>query len=217
MKITRNKILLFIIAATAVMLFGGCSSEEKENNIESLLCPFLDDGELELLLGESSSGWVNPYIRNEDLFSAEDVVFVSDNPDVASIKFTEEKNGNFIYYQIDGVGIGDTYVYAQSYNGEVLSDKQHVIVTETITETVPDIVDKTVVETEKEAKSEVPIETTPETSTMSIPETDAETKSENAVFPETIVEAEPEKALTTYVLNTNTKKFTIRGVIQQRK
>lgn len=170
MKITRNKLLLFILTTAAVMLFGGCSSNVNENNIESFLCPFLDDGELELLLGENSVGWVNPYLRDEDLFSVEDVVFVSDNPDVVSIKFTEEKNGNFLYYQIDGVGIGDTYVYVQSYNGKVVSEKQHVTVIQKITEMETDVLGV---------------------------DSDAVTK--------TVTEAE--KAFTTYVLNTSTKKI----------
>ena len=164
-----------------------------EYNVESLSFVFTDD--VSLQVGEEkSSSYVTVSVRDRDSFSPEDVIFVSEDPNVATIEFKSDALTTFLYYRITAVGGGETYLYAKAKDGDAVSEKIHVIVegdpyvetVESQTETEPETVPETAPETT--------IETEPETASETVPETTAETAPETAVetAPETVTETEPE-------------------------
>lgn len=67
-------------------------------------------------------------VKSKNSFKPEDVIFVSDNPEVATITFVKA-NDNFLYFEIIGLSGGETNVYAMSADGNIRSDSIHVIVT----------------------------------------------------------------------------------------
>ena len=76
----------------------------------------------------TSPKWVLVDVVSRDEFSTDDVVFVSENPDIATIEFDSQALTVYLYYTITGVSKGTTYVYAKSSDGSVVSEKIKVTV-----------------------------------------------------------------------------------------
>lgn len=103
------------------------TSVEVSSNIKELTISSTRD--VTVKVGEkSSSSNVNAKVKKKDEFKPEDVVFVSDDPSVATIAFTKDALTTYLYFEITGVGAGETDVYAKSADGSVESEKIHVIV-----------------------------------------------------------------------------------------
>lgn len=86
-----------------------------------------------LKVGESySDGYVKADVRRNSDFSSDDVIFVSDNPDVATISLTKVSLSTYLYYEIVAVGPGETNVYVTSLDGSVVSETINVTVPEPI-------------------------------------------------------------------------------------
>lgn len=66
--------------------------------------------------------------EHDSLTWAEELVFVSEDPQIATIKYDAEADG--FQCRIDSVGIGETYIYIQTKDGSVQSNKLKVIVEE---------------------------------------------------------------------------------------
>ena len=99
---------------------------EVTGNIKKLEMLKKDDITLEV--GKKTSpSWVKPTVKDRNSFTVDDVVFVSDNPDVATISFDSEAI-SYLYYVITAVGPGETEVYAKSADGAVESEHIKVIV-----------------------------------------------------------------------------------------
>ena len=198
----KKKILkLCAVVLTALSLFGCAEITEGGGNITSFDCPELSGDELVMLPGEVSEGWVSPNMRDLDLFSPDDVVFVSEDENVAQIELEEVRADIFLCYKVTAVSVGETYVYAMTSDGSVLTPKQKVTVDsgdepetaeplETVpptTETVPETAPETAApETEPEPETKIETETEPETQ----PET--EPAPETTPEPEQILETPPE-------------------------
>lgn len=198
----KKKILkLCAVVLAALSLFGCAEITEGGGNITSFDCPELSGDELVMLPGEVSEGWVSPNMRDLDLFSPDEVVFVSEDESVAQIELEEVRADIFLCYKVTAVSVGETYVYAMTSDGSVLTPKQKVTVDsgdepetaeplETVpptTETVPETAPETAApETEPEPETKIETETEPETQ----PET--EPAPETTPEPEQILETPPE-------------------------
>ena len=77
---------------------------------------------------KNSSGYLNVTVKSRSRFTPEDVVFVSDDPAVAMISFSHDALTTNLYYEIIGVGAGETNVYATSKDGSIASEKLKVTV-----------------------------------------------------------------------------------------
>lgn len=186
----KKKILKLCAAVLAALSLFGCAEiTEGGGNITSFDCPELSGDELVMLPGETSEGWVSPNMRDLDLFSPDDVVFVSEDESVAQIELKEVRADIFLCYKVTAVSVGETYVYAMTTDGSVLTPKQKVMVdsgdepeTAEPLETVPPTPETAAPETEPETEIETEPETQPETEPA--PETTPE--------PEQILETPPE-------------------------
>lgn len=201
----KKKILkLCAVVLAALSLFGCAEITEGGGNITSFDCPELSGDELVMLPGEVSEGWVSPNMRDLDLFSPDEVVFVSEDESVAQIELEEVRADIFLCYKVTAVSVGETYVYAMTTDGSVLTPKQKVTVDsgdepETVEplETVPPMPETVAPETEPETEIETEPETQPETEPA--PETTPETEPESTVplpfelIPPPETEPEPEE------------------------
>ena len=186
----KKKILKLCAAVLAALSLFGCAEiTEGGGNITSFDCPELSGDELVMLPGETSEGWVSPNMRDLDLFSPDEVVFVSEDENVAQIELEEVRADIFLCYKVTAVSVGETYVYAMTTDGSVLTPKQKVMVdsgdepeTAEPLETVPPTPETAAPETEPETEIETEPETQPETEPA--PETTPE--------PEQILETPPE-------------------------
>ena len=201
----KKKILkLCAVVLAALSLFGCAEITEGGGNITSFDCPELSGDELVMLPGETSEGWVSPNMRDLDLFSPDEVFFVSEDESVAQIELEEVRADIFLCYKVTAVSVGETYVYAMTTDGSVLTPKQKVMVdsgdepeTAEPLETVPPTPETAAPETEPETEIETEPETQPETEPA--PETTPETEPESTVplpfelIPPPETEPEPEE------------------------
>ena len=200
----KKKLKLCAVVLAALSLFGCAEITEGGGNITSFDCPELSGDELVMLPGEVSEGWVSPNMRDLDLFSPDEVVFVSEDESVAQIELEEVRADIFLCYKVTAVSVGETYVYAMTTDGSVLTPKQKVTVDsgdepETVEplETVPPMPETVAPETEPETEIETEPETQPETEPA--PETTPETEPESTVplpfelIPPPETEPEPEE------------------------
>ena len=201
----KKKILKLCAAVLAALSLFGCAEiTEGGGNITSFDCPELSGDELVMLPGETSEGWVSPNMRDLDLFSPDEVVFVSEDESVAQIELEEVRADIFLCYKVTAVSVGETYVYAMTTDGSVLTPKQKVTVdsgdepeTAEPLETVPPTPETAAPETEPETEIETEPETQPETEPA--PETTPETEPESTValpfepIPQPETEPEPEE------------------------
>lgn len=202
----KKKILKLCAVVLAALSLFGCAeiTEGGGGNITSFDCPELSGDELVMLPGEVSEGWVSPNMRDLDLFSPDEVVFVSEDESVAQIELEEVRADIFLCYKVTAVSVGETYVYAMTTDGSVLTPKQKVMVdsgdepeTAEPLETVPPTPETAAPETEPETEIETEPETQPETEPA--PETTPETEPESTValpfelIPPPETEPEPEE------------------------
>lgn len=195
----KKKILKLCAAVLAALSLFGCAEiTEGGGNITSFDCPELSGDELVMLPGEVSEGWVSPNMRDLDLFSPDDVVFVSEDESVAQIELEEVRADIFLCYKVTAVSVGETYVYAMTTDGSVLTPKQKVTVdsgdepeTAEPLETVPPTPETVAV---YETAVHETAETAPETEIETEPETQPETEPapETTPEPEQILETPPE-------------------------
>ena len=197
----KKKILkLCAVVLSALSLFGCAKITQDGGNINSFDCPELSGDELVLLPGGTAEGWVSPNMRDLDLFSPDDVVFVSEDESVAQIELEEVRADIFLYYKVTAESVGETYVYAMTTDGSVLTPKQKVTVssgdepeTAEPLETVPPTPETAAPETATVSETAAP-ETEPETEAEpeTLPETEPEMETEPETLPETQPETEPE-------------------------
>ena len=146
----KNPIIVPIICLLGVVLMlvfafsGDDSPEETRNtstetvveetpvgNIKELKFTKTDD--ITVKVGKTESpGYLDVDVKSTRDFSTSDVVFVSDNPGVATITFTEDSLTTWLYFDIVGVSAGETDVYATTQDGSIKSEPIHVTVPEPI-------------------------------------------------------------------------------------
>jgi hypothetical protein len=106
-------------------------SESPASEIESL--SFTETNEIALKVGETASPGSLKISFSGDITS-EDVVFVSENPEIAEISLSEwdESDHTKMSVQITGIAGGETNVYATTEDGSVKSERIHVVVSEPV-------------------------------------------------------------------------------------
>lgn len=82
---------------------------------------------LEIVEGKSDSSNIRVDVKDRNAFSPDDIVFVSDNPEIATIEFDQDALTTYLYYNLYGIAPGETYVYAKSKDGAV--ESEHIKVT----------------------------------------------------------------------------------------
>lgn len=103
----------------------------KKSNIKELSLS-LGQKDTTLDVGGKYESYIIARVRDSKTFTPSDVEFFSNNPDVATVSFTENKASNYLYYEIVAVGSGETEVYAKSVDGQVESEHIKVTVPEPI-------------------------------------------------------------------------------------
>lgn len=100
---------------------------ETDTNIKEL--SFIKSGDQTVKIGETTSeSYVKVKLKDKNSFTSDDVIFVSEDPEIATIEFTKVSSTSYVYYKITGVAAGETYVYASSKDGSITSEKLKVIV-----------------------------------------------------------------------------------------
>lgn len=102
-----------------------------ESQITSNILSISDSAWDDIVLSkyDTKNMWFSLNVSSNYEFSVDDIMFVSDNPDIASITFDHLQNaGNYIFVNIDALSEGETDVYIVSSDGLVESDHVHVVV-----------------------------------------------------------------------------------------
>ncbi len=122
----------FLIFASALLIAlsscGSASTNESEPKYNIKELEFSSEKDVELKAGRKDTGYVLASVRDRDEFTPDDVIFVSENEEVATIEFTNDALTVYLYYDITGVGDGETYVYAKAAEGDAVSEKIRVVV-----------------------------------------------------------------------------------------
>lgn len=124
-----------IAAAWFIYLFiaylSSSTSSDPNKNVESI--SISRNSEITVKIGEKySEGQASVDVKSRSSFSPEDIVFVSENPQIATIAFTEQTLTTYLKYEVTGVSGGETYVYATNKDGSVSSQKLKVTVPQPI-------------------------------------------------------------------------------------
>ena len=103
------------------------NGSEVVGNISEITFSKMED--VTLKIGETySSGQVKVKVKKTNEFSPDDVKFISDDPNVATIEYTKSALTTTLYYDITAKGAGETTVFVASSDGSISSDKIKVIV-----------------------------------------------------------------------------------------
>ena len=91
---------------------------------------FVNGNELALREGESSSdGKIIATVQSTKDVTTDDIVLISDDPNIAKAELLGVDGTDFNFV-VTGVAKGETDIYAETSDGEVQSDKLHIIVPE---------------------------------------------------------------------------------------
>lgn len=124
--------LLFVIAANSDSSSSSTTgagddatrttASSTDNNIRSL--EFLRDDSVTVKVGQSSAvgGYLKVNAKRTNDLSPEDVILVSENPEIATISLKSVALKNCFYCDVTGVSAGETRVYATSKDGTIVSD-----------------------------------------------------------------------------------------------
>lgn len=109
------------------------TTPKSSENIKKL--SFESEDAVDIKTGESKEvTCLQVDVKNKNKFDINDICFVSENPDVATLEsLTQEKYGPVkIHVAVTALSSGETNVYVTSKDGEVKSSKIHVTVTDPI-------------------------------------------------------------------------------------
>lgn len=100
----------------------------QESRIQSLVLSNVDD--LEIGVGKQDTGiYAKVELGEGAELTAEDIVFVSTNPEVCEVVFDRVTRANSVYCVIRGVTPGEAEVYAITSEGELETPHKKVVVT----------------------------------------------------------------------------------------
>jgi len=113
----------------AVITVASCISDATvSQNIISIT--FDRNDEIQLTPGNSQyTGYVFVSVKDVSAFSENDVAFISDNTDIATVEFDRCVLGTYLYFKVTAVNLGKTYIYAIAKDGTV-SEKVSVTVSD---------------------------------------------------------------------------------------
>lgn len=123
----KLSVLLFAVAMFSSTLLFSCGKDEGGNVIS------LDFGEcyeISLEEGDFTKYFVDVKVKDYDAFFPNDILIFSEDESIATATFTYPKNDARLYFQIDAAKVGETYIYSQTADGTVTSEKLHIVVEE---------------------------------------------------------------------------------------
>lgn len=127
-----KKTIAILLVFSMLLALCACG-EETSGPIRKL--SFYKTSGIEVRVGETTKDGYSNYVtvstKSGQDFSADDVLLISDNPDVAQISLSKISFSK-LYYVITGVGGGETEVYVSSADGSVVSEKIKVTVPQPI-------------------------------------------------------------------------------------
>lgn len=115
-----------MVLACAALLFS-CGKDEGGNVIS---LGFGNCYEIALEEGESHRHYVDVEVKDYDKFFPDEILIFSEDENIASAVFTYPKNDTHLFFEIDAVSVGETYIYAQTADGSVTSEKLLIVVKE---------------------------------------------------------------------------------------
>lgn len=141
-KVKLIKIIIFIVVGVLGIVgvsvtaaqspskdSASTSNSSVSSNIRSFSFSRTDD--VYLNAGKTdSNGWVDVSVKDRNSFTPEDVIFVSADPNIATVSYSHDALTTYLYYDITGVNAGETEVYVTDNSGTVVSEKIKVIVTD---------------------------------------------------------------------------------------
>jgi hypothetical protein len=106
------------------------TEEEKKEIITSNIKDIIvKDTEIEVAEYEESKKYkIEVDVNDKKDFSIDDILFVSEDENVATIRCVEASLTTQLYYVVTGIVPGETYVYAKAKDGEIESERIKVIV-----------------------------------------------------------------------------------------
>ena len=127
-------VILFMVAACVSPSSSETDDTLTDNGIKEI--KFSSNKEVVIKVGEEkNNGYANITLNSQHEFSVDDVVFVSENPEIATIEFAKVVSARYLYYKIKGISKGETYVYIKTVDGNVISEKIKVTVEDKIQST----------------------------------------------------------------------------------
>lgn len=125
-------IISLSIVLIILTIFTGCghsSQEKSETGIRSL--DWLFNKNVELDISNDYSTKENSYftVKGNRDFNIDDIEFISNNPEIATIEYDKIALTTCVYYNITGISPGETTVYVQTKDGIVKSEELKVVVT----------------------------------------------------------------------------------------
>ncbi len=104
-------------------------TENSDGEINITEVHFSDTSDVSIKVGEKTkSGTVRVTLKNNFIYSSDDVQLISENTEIAVITLLKASYGKTIYYEIEGISPGETYVYATSKDGSIVSERVKVVV-----------------------------------------------------------------------------------------
>ena len=96
------------------------------NDIRSL--SFSSDEDVTVKVGQKATGYIRVDKKYGVDLSSDSVLFISEDPEIATIKIAKDPVYSMVYYEISGISSGETSVYASTQDGSVQSERIKVIV-----------------------------------------------------------------------------------------
>lgn len=94
---------------------------------------FSNTDDVILKVGEKdSSNWLEVSTKSYSTFSPEDVLFISENPEIATIELKKASLTTWLYYTVTAISPGETTVYACTKDKTITSEHIKVIVPQPI-------------------------------------------------------------------------------------
>lgn len=207
---------LFTVIFAFALIFMSCGKNNEvtgEINIKSI--SFCSEADVTLKLDgiSSSKGYVIVKEEHDGTIDESDVILVSENEDIASVKILSISR-TLIQYEIIAVSPGETTVFAQSVNGDAVSEKIKVIIEgdehtgETSSAPTEDQTNK-ITDSTDPATEEIPSETTaPATEIHTDTESESTATSAETIESAKISSDQPvEPTRITYIINKSSKKI----------
>lgn len=129
----RSAIRVISLLLSVFMLipcFSSCGSDSENSGGSSKITDinmFSSGGAVELKVGEKSDK-KHITVKAEGDFYSDDIEFISEDEGVARVYYESTTLTKFIYFRIEGIGVGETSVYFKSRNSDVKSESIKVIV-----------------------------------------------------------------------------------------
>lgn len=162
MRKRRIIAVLLVLAAVFACLIGGkyYLFRDKTEKIIALEIPPYQD---EVILYEGETAYENFFeVIFENGFSYRDIDFISEDEDIATVKYSVTDRNRYVCFKVEGKSAGETEIYFSSDDKKIVSDRIKVTVlpkkenytAQEVTE--PDLTEESIFDDENNISSENP-------------------------------------------------------------